>query len=528
MIEFNINTQEVQTLLTNLGNLEGREIAWVQADLKLAKSNALSRFFWTWFAKHFSFTRKVFYNVDLNKSCGHLEAIRQYIIKSNDNELRKIYMTAINKFNVIAPNHTLTCNFPIIRPKNSKEVGHLLTELAQESPSLYALVSQIQKTDDGKFNDVVNHLLNLNFLIAELAKESPPSHETVSQILKTNKNFFEFKDQEIAQEIARTTFKKAMKQVLGSEVEFINASGCAKILRTNPGALDENIFSWKQTDGVQFAIATASLDPNTEHFFSAASQYNCTESPSACTPLIGNVMNHSEHDYTQGPLAQRTNPVAFELVNAYLTHGGYNMMAQALPASVGKTYETGEKKAKNETVITHGYLKPGSWGANDDAETIKKTKKNVKGVVEHLESHLETFETVCYSSIPVNGGPYPVHIILSAAPCLSGPNYPEEVNHLQYLTALANFATSFKQLKKISEKNPEKKVVFHATLPGLGVFGNDPINIAGAFRDAALYFQDSLSEEQKKQIKVEVNIYKPNPQDLAMQAVNAIGLEESF
>eukprot|EP01066_Platyproteum_vivax_P015816 Platyproteum_vivax@DN6940_c0_g1_i2.p1 len=111
--------------------------------------------------------------------------------------------------------------------------------------------------------------------------------------------------------------------------------------------LDKSMFYWSSTKGVQKDIAAAWNDSDL-HVFSVASQHNCAEAPSISTPDMGAAMKTSNGDLTQGPLAQRNNPVLFEFVTDFLTHLGYNTLEYALP-SAGKTYTT--------SYIQHGYLR---------------------------------------------------------------------------------------------------------------------------------------------------------------------------
>jgi hypothetical protein len=50
----------------------------------------------------------------------------------------------------------------------------------------------------------------------------------------------------------------------------------------------------------------------------------------------------------------------------------------------------------------------------------------------------------------------------------------------------------------------------HATLPGLGVFNNDPREVAKAFNYASKRFHDTLTDQQKNQIRVVVSVYTAN------------------
>jgi len=268
-------------------------------------------------------------------------------------------------------------------------------------------------------------------------------------------------------EKSKTVFKEVM-QHFGLGVTYVDAKGWD--YSDKDGELDFSIFHWSKTGGVQHDIPRAASDANRVHLFSAASQYNAAEAPNAYTPPIGKAMEKSAHDHTQGPFAQRTNPVVFELVTALLTHLGFNMMEDVLP-SAGNTYTNG-------SAIQHGYLRPANQNVGQLAQEIEKKFRNL--------------EVPCYESRPTPEG-QSIFLMLGAAPAI-GYSFgldtkSEECGRLQYYAYLANFTAQFKQSLKLLEENPGKEVVLHVTGTGLGVFGCDKKKFAQAFKHAALEFQ---------------------------------------
>lgn len=101
---------KVRSKLEELGNMEGKKVAWIRDDLSIKKSNWLTRVIWTVVAKHFSWMRKHLYKVNLKQSRVILEQIGKEITPQSS-ELTIIYKQAVEKFNQTAPRHALV-NFP--------------------------------------------------------------------------------------------------------------------------------------------------------------------------------------------------------------------------------------------------------------------------------------------------------------------------------------------------------------------------------------------------------------------------------
>lgn len=203
-----------------------------------------------------------------------------------------------------------------------------------------------------------------------------------------------------------------------------------------------------------------------------ASQYNAGESANCkLTPPIGGAMEKSEHDASQGPLAQRTNPLIFELVTAFLTHLGFNMYDRVIP-SAGKTYEAGAP-------IEHGYLRPVD-------ETLAQ-------LTDELVRNFSEAEYVCYSSCADEWGEgsLPVYLLLQAAPYPGAPELTRSCEQLQKYAALANYLALFREGIALAQELG-KPVVVHATAVGGGVFGNETKNLQWGFEKAALALQTQM------------------------------------
>lgn len=238
--------------------------------------------------------------------------------------------------------------------------------------------------------------------------------------------------------------------------------------------LDPAIFHWSRTDGVQRDIPQAARNAARIHLFQLASQNNAGEAPRIFTPPPGRAMAASAGDNTQGPLAQRTNPALFEKVNAFLANCGFNMLANVL-------------SRRNITAVQHGYLVP-------------QTAAQMDSIVGEFRANWRNVEQPCVlSQLPTGGRAY---LMMSAAPAIG---YAPEAGRqgtdpnsnplLQYYSALANFCGQFSRVLELARENPGTQVVYNACAVGLGVFGNQPENVAPAFRHAALAFQEAVRAE---------------------------------
>lgn len=286
--------------------------------------------------------------------------------------------------------------------------------------------------------------------------------------------------------------KKVFKKVLAHQnltVDFVSApTDWDHRKPTQP--LDPNIFHWSitQGEGVTKDIPRASKDHKRVHLFSVASQYNGAEAANPFTPQVGEAIEKSEWDHTQGPLAQRTNPSIFECVNAFLANLGFCMLTNVSP-SAGKTYEKGSP-------IEHGYLRP----SDENVECLKK----------EMEENFCKIELPCYESQVTQNGES-VFLILGAAPAfgyVSGPTNSPAHNTLLYYAYLGAFLAQFNQVQTLLQRNPDKEIVFHVTGTGLGVFGGNKTIFKEAFLKGASWFQESLSEKDKKRVHVQLESYQ--------------------
>lgn len=398
---------------------------------------------------------------------------------------------------------------------------HIQSADKKELVISYAESLSFEGVLDGDEQQILNHVIekalqpesipslpdDLERLIAEISTKQ--DLKSVCKILKSHEDDFKVKDHKLA----KLAFQEVMA-AFGNEVTYVSPSDLNQHIDKSfsmvlPAEL-KKMVSVKNTKGVEKDILTASNNTDALSFFNVASQYNAAESASnSKTPPLGGAMQFSEHDDTQGPAAQRTNPVLFELVTAFLTHLGFNMMENALPESIGKTYPTDAVPAQvdGQSSILHGYFLPAGWFGSANTQQQETAKENLKKDADYLKEHAHLFETVCYSTHP-EGGTNPINLILNAAPCMSALFYGPDQDRLEYLAARINFASDLEAVFEASQKHPQKNVDLYLTLPGGGAFNNKSQNIAQALSDSLQVFYEKLDADQKKHINVHICLYK--------------------
>lgn len=299
-----------------------------------------------------------------------------------------------------------------------------------------------------------------------------PEERVPGFLEEIDKSFFEEKSQARAKEV----FAYEMDELLKAHVEFPTPGG--PIDETIEGELLEDVFQVSISMGIERDIPRWSKDPVRVHVPEAASQTNCAEAKSVYTPPIGGAMEHSAGDPTQGPKAQRTNPVLFELVTAFLTHLGFNMYEKVLP-SAGGTFDVGGS-------MQHGYPRPHPG--------------NLKQLAAEFKQNYFKAEYVCYQSLNRDwGGSYPVYLMLQSSIATGyswsldrgDPDQKPHIDTLEKYAALANYLALFRQGIKLAG-DLHKPVVVHPTVVGGSAFGNDLDNIAWGFKLAALTLQHEM------------------------------------
>ena len=298
-------------------------------------------------------------------------------------------------------------------------------------------------------------------------KQKGASHQAlVTALQEMNQKHTEL-FQTRSQEKAKQLFMYAYQKFFDLPVEFPTAT--LPIPFQSDAKLTQGVFRVVATQGVQYDIVNAAQDQDHLHVYQVASQYNASEAINPSTPGIGDAMKSSKGDFTQGPQAQRTNPIAFELVLAFLTHLGFNMLENAIP-SAGKTYD-------KASPVAHGYLCP-----ND---------QNLEILTQELQTNVSKAEYVCYAS-KVSPSGNPVYIFLQAAPAIGyAKNLSKPSDDLQRYATLANHLSLFQYGISLAKKSGQQ-VVLHVNAPGSGVFQNITANLQWGFHQAALMYGEEM------------------------------------
>lgn len=270
--------------------------------------------------------------------------------------------------------------------------------------------------------------------------------------------------------------------------------------------LDPALFSWENTEGVTDDIQNSAKNLNQVHVYGAASQFNCCEATSRYTPPPGKAYKMYQWDPTQGPRAQiqfKREQVEELNISANI---GFNGLIHLLDENTKES-------------VMHGYFTPRS---SAKAEALIKQLKENGHKIQYISTATvpEAPRWKSKSKAKWNTERVPntevVHMCLVAAPAFGGyarnkDEDGEEVTtvqagDIQYLCSLRAMQAQLQYCLDVRETTPlEKEIIFKATAPGLGVFGNHPRTVGAGFYVAMKQFEDRL---RSANIKVRVQVYK--------------------
>ena len=294
-------------------------------------------------------------------------------------------------------------------------------------------------------------------------------------------------EQKKAHSIAKR-YLSQQAQIIHADVAFVSPPPhcCPKVNEVRiEKALDQTIFSWENTNGVQGAIQKDGTLLNYVVLYGVASQFNACEAISPMTPKPGTAVKTYNTDHTQGPGAQLQFPVEqVEIINN-AANLGFNGLLPVLDDTT-------------KDAIKHGYLTP-------------QTKESADTVIRQLRENGHKIEFVCIGNIPnKKGNTQKVYAILVAAPAFGmykkkSQITDDQMKEMEFLCALQGYRAQFYQAIQLASSNPKKQVIFKPTTPGLGVFDNRVEAVAKGFYVAAKEYQDQLRE---KNIRVQLQVYK--------------------
>ncbi len=284
-------------------------------------------------------------------------------------------------------------------------------------------------------------------------------------------------EQRLAHKKAKEFLQEQLPRV-GASIDFVSSLNeslpqlqTRTVITGKEPPLDKTVFMSQYTKGVGLDIRKdGKRSEDNILVYVAASQFNGSEAPSPKTIKPGKAVAVYINDHTQGPDSQLAFPDSqVELLNCG-GNIGYNALCECL---------TDELRSE----IRHGYFMP--------------TKVNGQKVIERLKSHGQYIEYPCIANVPKDipkEGAKKVYQFLAAAPA-SGYNSVEgaDCEEIQYWCALHAFRAQFKMCIGLAEKE-KKPVILKAAAVGLGVFGNQPTNVAAAFRQAAIEYQAELKK----------------------------------
>ncbi|MFI0435557.1 MAG: hypothetical protein ACH350_07525 [Parachlamydiaceae bacterium] len=260
------------------------------------------------------------------------------------------------------------------------------------------------------------------------------------------------------------------------------------------------VFSWKNTEGVARDIQLDGARTSDDIvIYSAASQFNGCEACGPYTLPPGEAVRHYKSDPTQGPQAQlQFHPNQVELINCG-GNIGFNGLCHILDE-------------QTKSCVQHGYFMP--------------QEEMADAVIDALSTKDE-IEYLCVENRPYQKGQNrrdikSVHMLLISAPAFGygGMRPGPERNEIEFLCALKGFRAQFQHCIDLAQKE-NKSVVFNAAGMGLGVFGNDVLNVAKAFNVAGKEFESQL---EANRVQVRFQVYKRGGK--TQQLANLLDLQE--
>lgn len=308
-------------------------------------------------------------------------------------------------------------------------------------------------------------------------------------------------EQRVAHSAAKDFLTEHLTSI-GATVAFISPTALVETIdveQIQMIPLLEDLFYWENTQGVAEDIQRdGNRSEDNIVLYSAASQFNGCEAPGPYTLLPGQAVATYKRDRTQGPQSQlQFHPDQIELINCG-GNLGFNGLSNILSEGT-------------KSIVEHGYFRP----QEKDADTIIQALSG-SGI-----------EYMCVANRPYDErrnkyGAKPVHMALMSAPAFGygGRCSKGKRDQIEFLCALQGFRAQFQHCIDLAQTEG-KPVIFKAAGMGLGVYGNQAINVAKGLYVAAKEFEAQL---QKNNVQIRFQVFRGigNTRDL----VNMLGLRE--
>lgn len=145
--------QKLEHKLEHLANA-GKSTTWIRRNLTIVKSSFIGRLLWC-IAKHFDWMRRLFYDIDLERSKALLKELQPQVYSKGNARLQKLFEKAVGNFNHIAPRHAV--RLPQRQPENCVAESSLDEQEANKQISEFQSYDEILKFA-GKHGEKVSSL----------------------------------------------------------------------------------------------------------------------------------------------------------------------------------------------------------------------------------------------------------------------------------------------------------------------------------------------------------------------------------
>ncbi len=350
----------------------------------------------------------------------------------------------------------------------------------------------------------LNEMVKRELPVIISAKDIVDAIKGVNPIAKEFTTMHSIESQRISHQEAKAYLKKYLTAI-DADVAFISPpplKNPMSVKKIQISPLSKEVFFWENTHGVAGDIQKdGKRIEDTIIMYGVASQFNGCEACGPYTIPPGNAVHRYKGDLTQGPQAQlQFHPHQVELINC-AGNKGFNGLINML-----------DEETKSS--VMHGYFMP--------------NEKDADAVIQALSTTTEV-EYICVANRPYDERfkkmeDQQVHMTLLSAPAFGygGLRNGAKRNQIEFLCALQGFRAQFQHCIHLA-KSERKPVIFKAAGMGLGVYGNDELNVAKGFYAAAKEFESQLKEND---VTVRFQVFRNTGR--AKHMANILGLPQYF